>query len=289
MIRGIDFYAYCLREIKQHPNFHFLQGKIDNVFSGIETGVVVGGEKIHSKYVFNSILFGKPTLGKSQHWLLQHFKGWRIKTAEPVFDSRVATLMDFRISQAHGTSFCYLLPYSDTEALVEYTLFTPAVLKNEEYDEQLENYLKEILHISDYTITDTEFGVIPMTNYRFRQKENNIVNIGTAGGQTKGSSGYTFYFIQKHCKAIVEQLAQSGKPFTASASQRHHFYDSVLLSILQNNTLPGKQIFSTLFEKNNVTDVLHFLNNESSLLQELKIISSLPTLPFLKAALKQSF
>lgn len=288
MIRGIDFYEYCLEQIKQHANFSFLQGKVESVFSEEQTGIVFNGEKIFGDYVFNSILFQKPVLQKNQHWLLQHFKGWVIQTEETSFNNGVATLMDFRISQKHGTAFCYVLPFSEKKALIEYTLFTPALLQPEEYDNELKTYLEETLNIKNYEIADTEFGIIPMTNYPFPLQQNNIINIGTAGGQTKGSSGYTFYFIQKHSKAIVDSLVNTGKPFVQKPSFRFHFYDSVLLHILQHNTLPGKQIFTTLFKKNHPANVLSFLNNESNLAEELKIISSLPTLPFLKAAIKQN-
>ena len=289
MIRGLDFYERCFNELKAHGNVSFLQGKVEEVFSKETTGVVVNGGVFLAGYVFNSILFEKPVLTDKQHWLLQHFKGWQIKTTSPVFDAGRATLMDFRISQQHGTAFCYVLPFSAREALLEYTLFTPQLLKEEEYDAGLKDYVENILRIPSYEITDTEFGVIPMTDYVFPAAQNNIVNIGTAGGQTKGSSGYTFYFIQQHSRAIAQSLAKTGKPFVKKASSRFHFYDSVLLHILQNNTLPGKQIFSELFQKNDPADVLTFLNNESSLTQELKIISSLPTMPFLKAATKRFF
>ncbi|RYF77455.1 MAG: lycopene cyclase, partial [Chitinophagaceae bacterium] len=187
--------------------------------------------------------------------------------------------MDFRVSQQQGTTFCYVLPLNDKEALIEYTLFTKELLPKEDYDKELRQYIEQILHLTDYEITETEFGVIPMTNYQFERRQNKIINIGTAGGQTKGSSGYTFYFIQQHSKALVERLLKTGKPFVAKPPSRFHFYDSILLHILQHNTLPGKQIFSTLFQKNKVQDVLTFLNNESNLAQELKIISSLPTMP----------
>ena len=62
---------------------------------------------------------------------------------------------------------------------------------------------------------------------------------------------------------------------------------STLLHILKHNKLPGDQIFTRLFKKNKPQQVLRFLDNESSIGDELQIISSLPTLPFLKAALKQ--
>lgn len=287
MIRGLDFYNYCFEKIKQQPNIHIVHASVDSIFSEKETGMVVNGKTISAGYIFNSILFEKPTLGKNEHWLLQHFKGWLIRTPESTFDHHVATLMDFRISQEKGTAFCYVLPVSDKEALVEYTLFTKELLPDEAYDAALKDYIETKLHLSSYEVKDTEFGVIPMTNYKFERRRNNIINIGTAGGQTKGSSGYTFYFIQQHSKALVDRLVKTGKPFISNPSGRFHFYDSVLLHILYNNILPGKQIFSTLFQRNKATDVLTFLNNASSLPQEVKIIATLPTLPFLKAAIKQ--
>jgi lycopene beta-cyclase len=126
-----------------------------------------------------------------------------------------------------------------------------------------------------------------MTNHRFSTGERNIINIGTAGGQTKGSSGYTFYFIQQHCKAITNRLLHGQHPLIATTPWRFHFYDSVLLGVLESARLPGHQIFSTLFRKNKPSDVLAFLNNASNLPTELRIISSLPTWPFMQAAIRQ--
>jgi lycopene beta-cyclase len=60
----------------------------------------------------------------TQNSLLQHFEGWVIKTKKPSFNSKIGTLMDFRLNQEHGTTFMYVLPTSAKEALVEYTLFS---------------------------------------------------------------------------------------------------------------------------------------------------------------------
>jgi len=68
-------------------------------------------------------------------------------------------------------------------------------------------------------------------------------------------------------------------------AQRFQFYDRVLLQVLAANYCPGDMVFATLFEKNPAHRVFQFLDNETNLLQELQIISSLPTWPFLKAAL----
>jgi Lycopene cyclase protein. len=128
-----------------------------------------------------------------------------------------------------------------------------------------------------------------MTNHAFPERQGNIIYIGTAGGQTKASSGYTFRFIQKHSAAIVEALVKTGQPFppNTKGSKRFKFYDSTLLHILQHKKLPGDQVFSRMFKKNKPLPVLRFLDNETSLKEELSIISTLPTWPFLKAALHQ--
>jgi len=219
--------------------------------------------------------------------LLQHFKGWVIETEGNDFNENKATLMDFRPGQLNGTTFCYILPFTSNKAVVEYTLFSKSLLSPQEYDLQLEEYINNILQIKSYKILEEEFGVIPMTNFCFPSRQNNIINIGTAGGRTKGSSGYTFRSIQKQSRDIVKQLIKKGDPECKKESVRFSFYDSVLLNILYNNTLPGKKVFTDLFKKNPTPSVLKFLDNESTLTEELKIIATLPTWPFLKAAIDQ--
>jgi lycopene beta-cyclase len=289
LIRGIDFYQYCLKMIEQQPNITFLQASVQGVFSNErETGAIINDIKYHSSFVFNSILFDKPVLKSNQYWLLQHFKGWFIETQEPTFDPAVGTLMDFRTNQSEGATFFYVLPFSEKQALIEYTLFSPAVLDDLVYERHLKNYVEHTLGISTYQIKEKEFGVIPMTNYPFPKHINQCIHIGTAGGNTKGSSGYTFKFIQKEVAAIVEALQYKGHPFHSKQdSRRFHFYDSVLLRILQRRQLEGASIFTQLFKRNNASKVLQFLDNETTLPDEIKIISTLPTIPFTRAALHQ--
>jgi lycopene beta-cyclase len=288
LIRGIDFYQHCLQVIQSYPNIHFLQATVESLISHeSETAVMVESKKITGSYIFNSILFEKPQLNANQHWLLQHFKGWFIRTGTPAFDPEVGTLMDFRTDQKEGATFFYVLPFNTTEALVEYTLFSPALLEENHYEQELQSYITKKLGISNFEIMEKEFGVIPMTNYKFATKQHNIINMGTAGGQTKGSSGYTFRFIQKQASGIISSLIQFSHPFGVSTHQkRFHFYDSVLLDVLQKRRVKGADVFTQLFSKNKGSEVLKFLDNETTLGEELKIITSLPTLPFLKAAIR---
>ncbi len=288
LIRGIDFYKYCLAQIAKHTNITLLQAPVENIFSTEkETGIIAGGKKIVGHYIFNSIIFSKPSLQKGDIWMLQHFKGWFIHTNDPVFDAQSATLMDFKTNQSSGTTFFYVLPFSPTSALIEYTLFSDNVLGDDVYEQALQDYVAALPGIKSYQVEEKEFGVIPMTNFSFTPTQNNIINLGTAGGQTKGSSGYTFQFIQKHSAALVANLEKLGHPFLqTSSSKRFHFYDSVLLNVLQKKYLSGSQIFTHLFKKNKATALFKFLDNETTLAEDISILKSLPSLPFIKAAIR---
>ena len=72
--------------------------------------------------------------------------------------------MDFDIPQKNSTRFIYVLPFSKTKALVEYTLFSPNELKKDEYLNSIKSYLKN-LNSGNYEVVETEQGSIPMTNF----------------------------------------------------------------------------------------------------------------------------
>ena len=129
-----------------------------------------------------------------------------------------------------------------------------------------------------------------MTNEKFQAYENGMCNIGTAGGQTKPSTGYTFQFIQKQAEQIVHALISNGIPSKRiNTKSRFQFYDSTLLHILSKNKLPGKDIFTKLFVKNKASEVFTFLDNETTFIQDLKIINTLPKKEFLVAGIKELF
>lgn len=290
MIRGIDFFSHCLKEVQRDPAFTVLHADVQSVGSeGQEGFCIADGVRYTARYVFNSVLFGEPKLEGDEHYLLQHFKGWIIDAGTSFFRTGEATLMDFRPSQCHGTTFVYVMPFSEREALVEYTLFTPQLLEQTDYDRGLEDYLRNILGLEKWQLKDEEFGIIPMTNHRFRRREGVVLNIGTAGGRTKASSGYTFRFIQKDTAAIVRSLSEAGEPFGAlQGYSRFDWYDSVLLNILANGVIPGDEIFTDLFQYNEPHLILQFLDNETSLTSEFKILTSLPQWPFMKAGLAEA-
>ncbi|HEX9979722.1 MAG TPA: lycopene cyclase family protein [Flavobacterium sp.] len=283
MVRSRDFYLYCRQVLAKHPNFSFVYADITQVVEGENAGVIAGRDIYTGQYVFNSLLTAPP-MNDGTIFFLQHFKGFIIKTERPVFTPDIATLMDFNADQQNGTAFFYVLPFSETEALVEYTVFSEKQLPDPDYVAELHKYIGGLE--TPYSILNEENGAIPMITHKFSSGVGNCINIGTAGGQTKASTGYTFNFIQKHSRKIVSQLALGKHPNDNASRSRFKLYDRILLDVLHQNG-SGKDIFCDLFKKNNAAAVLKFLDEETTFTEELKIISSLPTVPFLKSAFRR--
>ncbi|HVZ95875.1 MAG TPA: lycopene cyclase family protein [Chitinophagaceae bacterium] len=290
MIRGADFYKYCFDKIKDQNNIEIFYGNISFSSKKDAPTILVDNELLQVRkdaFIFNSIyLSGKKQPGK--FYLLQHFKGWVIETGEDHFNIEQATLMDFRTGQENGATFVYTLPLSRSQALVEYTVFSKSILPEEDYRNGLASYIRDFLSVTDYTVREEEFGVIPMSNANFPFFKNDMYYTGTAGGQTKASTGYTFRFIQKQAEEIVAQLRDRKSRLTpTSVSKRFLFYDSTLLHILSNNLLDGKTIFTRLFRKNKAAEIFKFLDNESTLGEEMRLLNSLPKIIFIKAGWKE--
>jgi lycopene beta-cyclase len=251
---------------------------------GGDAFAVVDGRTITAGRIFNSIPFGGVP-GSSRDWrLLQHFKGWMIRSLETVFDAGEATIMDFRTSQDAGACFFYVLPVGADRALVECTYFSNEELPEAEYERLLVAYIGGVLKIRDYVILESEKGVIPMTTALRPQEEGAVFHIGAAAGLTKPSSGYTFQFIQEDSACIVASLVRNGVPARPVVRGRFRWYDRILLNVLATGKLTGEEVFSALFLGAGLADVFAFLDNASTPWQDLKIMGLLPKGPFARAA-----
>jgi lycopene beta-cyclase len=293
MIRSADFYKNAFDTISVHKNVKVIYDEVLSFSSDTSLGTVkLPGKVLTGRYVFSSIMPDRSLIEKpGDTWFLQHFMGWMIETNQPVFNVEEACFMDFTVSQSRGASFMYMLPLSHQSALVEYTLFTRELLEMQEYEKHLKQYISNIPGLSSYQIFHREFGVIPMTNYRFPIHQDRIVFLGTAGGQTKASSGYTFQFIQRHSERIVQLLREGNEPFVARDLHRKKFdlYDHTLLRVMNENKMGLDDIFASIFRKNDPARVLRFLDNDSNWRDDLGIMCSVPWKVFLPAAIRTFF
>ncbi|SDD61781.1 lycopene beta-cyclase [Pricia antarctica] len=288
MIRGIDFYEEYLMRLNSYPNITFHQESVTQVEDYGNRVLVTSDKTQYSALkVFNSIFDYKMATNQEKYPVLQqHFLGWTLKTKSPVFNADQATYMDFSIPQKGNTRFMYVLPFSETEALVEYTLFSKNLLPKKEYEKAISDYLKNDLNCAEFEIVDTEKGSIPMTCYDFREHHTkNIRYIGTAGGWAKPSTGYTFKSSSKKVPQLVEYL-KTGKPLNQlSFKNKFWFYDLLFLDVLAKDNGKGHHIFETLFKNRNPQLIFKFLDEETSFGEDVNYILGCPKLPFVKALL----
>lgn len=292
MIESSLFYRKVLSELKAYPNLVWKKERVMHyVERPSEVVVTTDVTSYHGEVILNSILDLNPLRNHKKYpLLLQHFQGWFVKTPVPVFDSNSATFMDFSVEQKGNTRFMYVLPISTTEALVEYTLFSAEILENEAYENAIVEYLKQ-KDIADYEILRKEKGIIPMTAYPFWKKNSKrVLNIGSAGGWTKASTGYTFKNSVKQSKKVVAHLKRNTTDFSSlHKSNRFTFYDSLFVDVLFRENHLGYHLFGSMFSRVKPETVFRFLDEDTAFTEDVKVILSCPKLPFIKALIRKVF
>ncbi|MBK7808329.1 MAG: lycopene cyclase [Saprospiraceae bacterium] len=274
MLRSGEFYAFLWEQIGKKKNILHIQ---DEVISYIDLGNSVTVKSrtavFETSKLINSIFHTDLLTQQDKYpYLKQHFVGWFVKADDDVFDDKVATFMDFNLPQNGNTRFMYVLPLSKTHALIEYTLFSEHLLPVSEYETAIEKYMEQI-GIKNYMITEKEQGNIPMTSFPFeKQNTKNILHIGSAGGWTKASTGYTFALTTKKSKELVQFLKTEGDLSKFYKRSRYWFFDLIFLGVLHRNNELGSSIFASIFKNNKTQDIFRFLDEKGSWYSDLKII-----------------
>ncbi len=257
------FYKKVLNEIKQNKNIQFFKN-IDQI-------------NLDNSFIFNSI----PSKEDYQVNLWQHFKGIEIETEKDTFDDEIFNLMDFDCDQRDNVHFFYTLPFSKNKALIETTWLSKMDDKTlNDYDIQLEKYIKETLKIKNYKINYQEEGAIPLF-YPSINSEKNKINIGSAGGMTRLSTGYTFLNIQDHSKYITNNIEKILNTKAYHIGKKYEFLDNIFLNVLKNNPDKMPKIFLNMFKASSKT-VIKFLSNKSNIFEDLGIILKMPKWMFIK-------
>jgi lycopene beta-cyclase len=288
MIRGNDFARFMRDWISSQPNITLAQGDVTEVTQD-GTGAcarTADGRVFRGQWAFSSLRLPPTRRTPACHHLLQHFLGWVIHAEEGAFDPGVATLMDFRVEQENDTRFAYVMPFDTHTALVEYTVFSRELLPRPVYSRALEGFIRVRLRIERYEQQYQEFGVIPMTDAPLAVRPSaNVINIGMAGGCTKPSTGYTFQRIQRQSRQIAQALRDTGTPTIAAPmlDRRFALFDSVLLNVLDTGRDRGERVFTDLFTRNPPQHVLKFLDEDTTLAEDLRIMGSVNIPAFLTA------
>lgn len=310
-VRSADFYNNLKKTLQACPNVFWRMDKVEHVIaSGNDATLSTSQSEWRTNFVFMSALPSTisvtdclpATLAKSplrpggqtktEVFLWQSFIGWRIKTDEPVFDESQMSMMQFNIAQNGNTQFMYVLPFSKSEALVEMTRFGGGKLTLKEAQPEIKQFLENIQ--CGYHILETETGAIPMTPAFDALKKHlpscaRIVWMGTVGGAIKPTTGYGFKRMHTYAYALAEAL-KYGRVFpTMYRPWRFRMYDKLLLHVLKEKPEQGKPVFERLFRTQPIQRILRFLDEETSLREEILIFYKLPVRLFLTYLVKQTF
>ena len=258
------FYQKILKQLKQNKNIEYFKNTNEL--------------KLENSIIFNSFL----TKENHENELWQHFKGLEIETSKNIFDDEIFNLMDFDCDQKKNVHFFYTLPFAKNRALIETTWLSKMNDKSlEDYDIQLETYIKDTLKIKDYKINYEEEGAIPLF-YPRNKVDKNKINIGSSGGMTRLSTGYTFLNIQEHSKYLVNNIdqIQNVKPY--HIGKKYEFLDKIFLNVLKSHPDKMPKIFFNMF-KAPPKKVIKFLSNKSNIFDDLSIIFKMPKWIFVKS------
>jgi lycopene beta-cyclase len=287
MVRSQDFYALA-DDAAARIGAVRIPAPADQVQDGL---VLAGGLRVRARWVFDSR--PAPALRRANTTLLQHFRGWTVRFARDMFDPDLPILMDFSVPQPNrGVAFGYVLPSTSRRALVEYTEFSAARLADAGYDTALHAYLHRRFGAApnDYVIDHIEDGAIPMTDaVHARRVDARTFRLGTAGGATRGSTGYTFAAMQRQAAAVASAVLAGDDPMPPRAyPPRHRWMDAVMLRALDRGLLGGPELFVSLFRGNPTDRVLRFLDGRSTRREELALMTTAPTWPMVRATIEDA-
>jgi lycopene beta-cyclase len=258
------FYQKINNRLKENKNISFFKD--------------IGEINTRNSFIFNSV----PEIKKNHLNLWQHFCGVEIETKNNFFDEEIFNLMDFDCEQRESVHFFYTLPYSKNKALIETTWLSRMNDNSQkDYDNQIKEYIEKHLKIKSYEINYKEEGAIPLF-YPLYKNEKNKINIGTAGGMTRLSTGYTFLNIQEHSKYIRENIENISNSKRFEINKKYQFLDEIFLRVLSEHPDKMSDIFFNMF-KTSPRSVIKFLSNKSNFFEDLSIILRMPKLTFIKA------
>jgi lycopene beta-cyclase len=196
--------------------------------------------------------------------------------------------MDFRGREPGTVSFCYVLPTTERHALVEIAAFQ-WIHDGLNLPHALADYLRHVSGVAAWTITRTEAGSLPLVRPPSSARVRHVIPIGVRGGMLKPSTGFAVERIQRHSAALVRSLDRYGHPHAIDARHRRHAWlDRVFLDVLQRDPDVVEDVMARLFSRNSAPAVLGFLDEDSSRVQEARLVATLPVSPFLRAAVRRA-
>ncbi|NCO04297.1 MAG: hypothetical protein GW903_08915 [Alphaproteobacteria bacterium] len=285
-IASRDFYDKAIQTIKNDKRQTLILGCAVHTISG---NTIQTEKGIYNAKIVIDTRNNKNIKFEADASFYQVFYGYEVKTKSTFFDDTQVGLMTEMKNIKNSFSFLYVLPFSKTDGLIEYTVFTKDLIKPDDLRKELNHSIKKLIGDTNYDIKHIEQAVLPMGPLKMDQKKSSSTYIyaGTQAGALRESSGYGFLNIYNWAISAVINL-EKGKDISIykNRSSMSQYLDRHFIKTLRISPSSSKKIFVTLTKKIQADDFVRFMSETNRLIDLIKIIIAVPKLPFLKALFK---
>jgi|UPI0003C2DDC9 lycopene beta-cyclase len=214
--------------------------------------------------------------------IFQVFLGYEVETERPCFDPTTAWLMTDMKSDGDGLRFVYMLPYTKTSALIEYTLFSTKFMVPVQLHDACAQAVSELCGTGGYTVVRREGAVLPMGLLLKPGHGNHWLQAGIGGGALRASTGYAFIRTQRWAAACAAALG-AGRPALPHHEDGRimHYLDQLFLDVLSVKPGRARQMFMGMAQNLPADCFARFMMEQSTWRDYPRVIRAMPAQPFI--------
>lgn len=238
---------------------------------------------LNAEFVFDSRFCLQHLEPLKNRYLKQYFFGVELEFQGGAVELP-SVLMEIDGHFQQGLKFLYRLNLGDGRYLFELTFFAKHVLENQSLKKQLQHYLDA--RFSHYRILREESGVLPLVEVRPDFKAKNYFALGVRAGHLRASTGYSFarsLLQSKNCFSAKPRFSE--KVFWRGVQ----WMDRVFLEVLYQHPERSAELFERIFDRLSANQISGFLGPRPPIMVLIAIVTKMPKLLFLKAAVRLLF
>ena len=284
MIKSIDFYDYAIETIRQSSDIELHLGHdIKHLHQDHKGAWVI--ETDRGSHFGSVVIDTRPEkLEDTMPILWQSFFGQEVSCSAKIFDESIPDLMRFLPSFDDGVAFSYILPFSETEGLLETTVFGPQRLTIEDLKARQNNLVGKITKGKPFEIVRSEYGALPMGHFKTDGPVlSTYFNVGNTSGSLRPSTGFAFQRIQKWAEACATNIRNGSGPLHYAQDRWHiRMMDYLFLRVIREAPGSAPTLFSAIFKTVRHDRVIRFLSDRGTWRDCVAIILALPSMPFFR-------